>query len=101
MPTFESLIATTDNHVQGIAHDLRNFTLSLGPQVIEEIRAHRAAYAKTMNFRVFLELVPTPNSVNLVVRFGRLRPPLELHVTSAEELTAAKREIALGFEKIQ
>ena len=101
MPTFESLLATTDNHVQGIAHNLRNFTLSLGPQVIEEIRAHRAAYAKTMNFRVFLEMVPAPDSVNLVVRFGRLRPPLELRVSSAEESTAAKREIAVAFEKIQ
>ena len=47
-----------ETHLEGLTEpartimlDLRNFVKSLGGNVIEEVRPHRVAYAKTMNFR--------------------------------------------------
>jgi hypothetical protein len=54
-----------ENHLEGLEEepktsllDLRNFVKSLGNNVIEEVRPHRIAYAKSLTFRTFLDIQP-------------------------------------------
>ena len=82
--------------------DLRAFVLSLGPNVIEQPRPHRIAYAKTLNLRIFLEVIPSGDRLLLNVRYGRAGPPpISIELSDAGQLEDAKKAIALAYEKIQ
>ena len=48
---FETHLERLEEPAKTIMIDLRSFVKSLGGNVIEEVRPHRVAYAKTMNFR--------------------------------------------------
>lgn len=81
--------------------DLRSFVKSLGSNVIEEVRSHRIAYAKTMNFRTFLDIMPTGDSLVLSIRYGRAAPPTTATVRTTQDAENAKKQIAEAYNKIQ
>ena len=76
---------------KAIMIDLRSFVKSLGSNVIEEVRPHRVAYAKTMNFRTFLDIAPAGDSLVLSIRYGRVAPPATVTVRTAQEAKDAKK----------
>jgi hypothetical protein len=51
--TFETHLDGLEEPAKTAMIALRNFVRSLGSNVIEEVRPHRVAYAKSMNFRTF------------------------------------------------
>lgn len=81
--------------------DLRNFVRSLGPKVLEDVRPHRIVYSKTMNFRIFLDVEPSADSLILSIRAGRSAPPSAVTLRTPGDLETAKGQIAAAFEKIQ
>lgn len=97
-----------ETHLEGLREpaktimvDLRRFVLSLGVNVIEEVRPHRVAYAKTMNFRTFLDIEPASDSLVVSIRHGRAAPPTTATIRTAEDAEKAKRQIADAYQKIQ
>ena len=99
--SFESHLDRVNNPARRILVELRDFVRSLGPNVIEDIRPHRIVYAKTMNFRIFLDIEPAGDSLVLSVRQGRAGPASRITLKTPEELDAAKSQITTAFEKIQ
>ncbi len=100
--TFENHLEKLKEPVKPIMVDLRKFVISLGSNVIEEIRPHRIVYSKTLNFRIFLEVEPTDEeSLKLSIRYGRSTPPSSLMVTTLEDAASAKKQIAEAYHKIQ
>lgn len=100
--TFESHLEKLKEPVRPIMVDLRKFVISLGSNVIEEVRPHRIVYSKTMNFRTFLDIESTDGeSLKLSIRHGRGIPPFSLIVMTAEEVASAKKQIAEAYHKIQ
>jgi hypothetical protein len=88
--------------IKPIMVDLRKFVISLGSNVIEEVRPHRIVYSKTLNFRIFLDIEPTDGeSLKLSVRYGRGIPPLSLKVMTVEDSAGAKEQITEAYNKIQ
>ena len=98
---FESHLEGLKEPAKTIMLDLRSFVKSLGSNVIEEVRPHRVAYAKTMNFRTFLDIKPAGDSLVLSVRYGRAAPPATATVKTVEDAEAAKKQIAEAYQKIQ
>jgi len=98
---FESHLGRLEEPVRAIMVDLRKFVLSLGSNVIEEVRPHRIVYAKTMNFRTFLDIEPAINSLVLSIRSGRSAPPVTATIRTAEDAESAKKQIAEAYNKIQ
>ncbi len=99
--TFESHLEKLKEPIRPIMVDLRKFVISLGSNVIEEIRPHRIVYSKAMNFRTFLDIDPTSgDSLMLSVRYGRGRPPVYLMVVTIEDAERAKKWIAEAYQKI-
>ena len=97
-----------ETHLEGLKEpartvmlDLRSFVKSLGSNVIEEIRPHRVAYAKTMNFRVFLDIMPAGDSLILSIKYGRAAPPASATVRNDQDAEVAKKQIADAYSKIQ
>ena len=101
--TFESHLEKLKEPVRSIMVDLRKFVISLGSNVIEEVRPHRIVYSKTLNFRTFLDIEPTTGGDSLVlsIRYGRGTPPVSLMVMTIEDAERAKKQISEAYQKIQ
>lgn len=98
---FETHLERLKEPAKAIMVDLRNFVLSLGGEVIEEVRPHRVAYAKTMNFRTFLDIEPAGDSLVLSIKYGRAAPSVTASIRTAEDAEKAKKQIAEAYQKIQ
>ncbi len=98
---FESHLEGLKEPARTIMVDLRNFVKSLGNNVIEEVRPHRVVYAKTMNFRTFLDVEPAGDSLVLSIRCDRAAPPVTTTVRTAEDAENVKKQIAKAYQKIQ
>lgn len=98
---FETHLENLSGPAKSILLDLRNFLRSLGPNVIEDVRPHRIVYSKTMNFRIFLDVEPSGDSLIVSIRYGRSTPPESITLKTATDIVAAKSKVALAYEKIQ
>jgi hypothetical protein len=99
--TFESHLEKLKEPARTIMVDLRKFVVSLGSNVIEEVRPHRIVYAKTMNFRTFLDIDPMAgDSLILSIRYGRDVPPSTVMVMTMEDAERAKKQITEAYQKI-
>jgi hypothetical protein len=101
--TFESHLEKLKEPVRPIMVDLRKFVISLGSNVIEEVRPHRIIYSKTMSFRTFLDIEPTTtgDSLMLSIRYGRGTTPVSLMIVTIEDVERAKKQIAEAYQKIK
>ena len=81
--------------------ELRTFIKSLGDNVIEETRPHRIAYAKTLNFRTFVDIQPRNDSLVISVKRGRNEPTSTHVVNSPSKLEAIKKQIADSYSTIR
>ena len=100
--TFENHLEKMKEPIKPIMLDLRKFVISLGSNVIEEVRPHRIVYSKTLNFRTFLDIEPTEGmSLKLSIRYGRGIPPSSLVIMTVEDADNAKKQIAEAYHKIQ
>ena len=98
---FETHLERLTDPLKAAMVDLRRFVLSLGSNVIEEVRPHRVVYSKTMNFRIFLDIEPAGDSLVVSIRSGRSAPPMTITVRNAQESEQAKSPISEAYEKIQ
>src|ERR687892_1730321 len=94
--TFENHLERMKEPIKPIMVDLRKFVISLGSNVIEEVRPHRIVYSKTMNLRIFLDIEPTAgDSLTLSIRYGRGGgSPVSLRVMTIEDAEHAKKQIS-------
>lgn len=100
-PPFESHLQNLKEPVRAMMIELRTFAMSLGPQVIEEVRPHRVVYAKTMTFRTFLDVAPAGDHLSIEVRSGRTEQPARFEVRTQQDLEQVKKQAAQAFEKIR
>lgn len=100
-PQFESHLERLNEPVKTVLQDLRKFALSLGANVIEEVRPHRIVYAKTLNFRTFLDIEPAGDRLVVASRAARNLPAQVLEIRTLEEAEGAKKQIAEAYEKIR
>ena len=98
---FETHLARLTDPAKSVLIDLRDFVRSLGPNVVEDVRPHRIVYSKTMNFRIFLDVEPAGDSLQLSIRQGRSAPAATVSIKTGAELEAAKIQIGTAYEKIQ
>ncbi len=98
---FEIHLEKLNESARTIMVDLRNFVRSLGSNVIEEVRPHRVVYAKTLNFRTFLDIAPAGDSLVLLIRPGRSAPPVTTTIRTPQDAENAKKQIADVYQKIQ
>lgn len=99
--SFDTHLAGLEEQTRQLLLTLRTFIKSLGDNVIEETRPHRIAYAKTFNFRTFVDIQPRNDSLVISVNRGRNEPTSTHVVDSPSKLEAIKKQIADSYSTIR
>ena len=101
-------ILSFESHLKGLVEqtrtlllEIRNFVKSLGDNVIEEVRPHRVVYAKSLTFRIFLDIQPKNDSLLISTRSSRNEPAAILTVRTAEEVEHLKPQIKHAYQIIR
>jgi len=79
---------------------LREYCLSLGNNVVEDVRAHRIVFGKSLSFRWFADLEPDTNSIIVKVQRNRKEPFQTKTITNEQELYAIKAVILDAYTTI-
>src|SRR5512145_817070 len=98
---FEDHLTSLRGDKREMLLELRRFVKSLGDMVIEEVRPHRIVYAKTLNFRAFLDIQPKDDGLAIVVKHGRGKPEDPFLISNGKDLDAAKSQISQAFQDIK
>lgn len=81
--------------------DLRNYCLSLGNNVVEDVRAHRIVFGKSLSFRWFLDLEPSEESIIAKIQRDRKEQYKTITVDSKQELDEIKNQILDAYNTIR
>jgi hypothetical protein len=98
---FESHMQGLEEEIKKLLLDLRNFIKNLGSNVIEEVRPHRISYAKSLTYRMFLDIQPRSDSLIISVRKCRIESDTSYTVKTIEVMAHAKAKISEVYEKIK
>jgi len=96
----ERHVSKLDESMKDIFLEIRNFVLSLGSNVIEEVRPHRVVYAKSFNFRTFLDIEPMQNTLIISVKMEPRSEASIVKVNSREPLQDLKDMIREAYARI-
>ena len=73
---------------------LRDFCISLGDNVIEDVRPHRVVFCKTMNTRWFADAKPSDDSIDVVIKIRTgWRDPIRTITMGKDGVTQEIKEI--------
>jgi hypothetical protein len=97
---FETHLVELDEMIKCKLLELRGFVMSMGDNVIEEVKPHRISYSKTVVFRMFLDIQPTKKELNISIRKDRKNPSKTYKVTYNLDLNEIKKEIENAYKNI-
>ena len=83
-----------------LVDSIRKFCLSLGENVVEDIRMHRVVFGKSMTFRWFVDVEPEREGIIIKIQKSRKEIPQILQIKTGQEITALKEIIKNAFETI-
>lgn len=96
----EDHLSRLDEPAKTIFKEIRSFVLSLGTNVIEEVRPHRIVYAKSFNFRTFLDIEPAMNVLTVNVKTGPKGESTKLTINSKEQIQNLKELLKQAYARI-
>jgi hypothetical protein len=80
---------------------LRQFCLSLGPNVVEDVRAHRIVFGKSLSFRWFADLEPDQKTIVVKIQRDRKEPFRTIKVERDQNLDELKSAISDAYNTIR
>jgi predicted transport protein len=86
--------------VQPLFNSVREFCLSLGESVVEDIRMHRVVFGKSMTFRWFADVEPEKEGIIIKIQKSRKENPQILQIKIGQDITELKGMIKNAFETI-
>ena len=93
-------LSKLDEPAKSILQEIRSFVLSLGSNVIEEVRPHRIVYAKSFNFRTFLDIEPAVNLLAVSIKTGSKGASTKLMINSREQMQNLKEMVQQAYTRI-
>ena len=85
----------------GTFDELRNYCLSLGSNVVEDVRAHRIVFGKSLSFRWFLDLEPGEQSIIAKIQRDRKEQYKTTTVDPKQSLDEIKNQILDAYNTIR
>ena len=86
--------------VKPVFDTLREYCLSLGKNVIEDVRMHRVVFCKSMTFRFFADMEPQRHSILIKIRRDRKEPQKELEIKADQNLDEIKNLLFDAYNTI-
>jgi hypothetical protein len=99
--TFESHLNRLEGDIKTLLLDLREFIKSFGLDIIEDVRPHRIAYAKSLTFRTFLDIKPGNDCLIVSIRKGRTQPVIAHTIRNMQESESIKSQIKDAYNTIK
>jgi len=79
---------------------LREYCLSLGKNVIEDVRMHRIVFCKSMTFRFFADMEPQHDSILIKIRRDRKELQKEIEIKDSQNLDEIKKSLLDAYNTI-
>lgn len=98
--TFENFKNQIPKSSLTLFQELRDYCLSLGQNVVEDVRMHRIVFGKSLTFRWFADLEPLPEGILVKVQKNRKEQPTTIMIQNNENTEALKNLIKEAFTEI-
>lgn len=98
--TFEDFKRQIPAGIKTQFEELRDYCLSLGENVIEDVRMHRIVFCKSISFRWFADMEPNNDEILLKIQTSRKEPQTIVSIKKEEQIEEIKETIKQAFEKI-
>ena len=79
---------------------IREFCLSLGQNVIEDVRMHRVVFCKSMTFRWFADIEPEKEGVIIKIQKNRKESIQIIQIKKNQQISEISKIIKYAFETI-
>ncbi len=86
--------------VQPLFDSIREFCLSLGKNVVEDVRMHRIVFGKSMTLRWFADVEPQNDVIIIKIQKNRKEPQQVINIKLDDEITALKEFLKEAYERI-
>jgi predicted transport protein len=87
--------------IKPLFDELREYCLSLGKNVIEDVRMHRIVFCKSMTFRFFADVEPQRDSIIIKIRRNRKEPLKEIETKPTENIDEIKSLLSDAYSSIR
>lgn len=98
--TFENFKNQIPKSSLTLFQELRDYCLSMGQNVVEDVRMHRIVFGKSLTFRWFADLEPLPEGILVKVQKNRKEQPTTIMIQNNENTEALKNLIKEAFTEI-
>lgn len=98
--TFENFKNQIPNDVQPLFIHLRSYCLSLGENVVEDVRMHRIVFGKSLTFRWFADLEPTEDGIFVKIQKNRKEPIMSVKIQKDANFESVKNLLKEAFTGI-
>lgn len=99
--TYDDFKKQLSPQARPIFEEIRNYCLSLGDNVLEDVRMHRIVFCKSLTFRYFADVEPQRESVITKIRRDRKEQVKEVEVKQGQSLDALKELISDAYSNIR
>ncbi len=87
--------------IQSLFDSLREFCLSLGSDVVEDVRMHRVVFCKTITFRWFVDMEPQQDTILLKIQKNRKEPNQIIYLKIDENMDKVKDVLRDAYNTIR
>lgn len=98
--TFEDFKKQIPSSVLPLYESIREFCLSLGDNVVEDIRMHRIVFGKSLTLRWFVDVEPQDDGIIIKIQKNRKEPPQIVNVKLDQEVTELEKILREAYEQI-
>jgi len=98
--TYEEFRSSMSSSVATLFDELRSYCMTLGQNVVEDIRMHRIVFAKSIKFRSFADIEPQRDSVTIKIKRDRKEPEKELQIKLNDNLDEIKKLLLDAYTSI-
>ncbi len=99
--TYEDFKKQIPIPVQPLLDSIREVCLSLGKNVVEDVRMHRIVFGKSMTFRWFADVEPQEDGIMLKIQKSHKATPQIIHIKLEREVTELEEILKEAYERIQ
>ena len=99
--TYEEFKRQLGSQILDTFDELRRFCLSLGDNVVEDVRAHRVVFGKSISFRWFADMEPDNDTIIIKIQKDRREPFATLTVSKDQDLDQVKLQLRSAYDTIR
>lgn len=98
--SYEDFEKQVSPSIKPLFESIRSYCLSLGQNVVEDVRMHRIVFGKSITFRSFADVEPLEDSILVKIRKDRNEPQKQIEIRSGQDLNELKKLILEAYNAI-